>query len=47
MVKEEDRRVVWYGGDHVRFLGLGHTLMLLVDASALLFNLKHEKSKSS
>ena len=32
----------------MRFLGLGHTLMMVVvDSSALLMNLMHDKSKSS
>ena len=38
---------VWYGGDHVRFLGLGHTLMMVVDSAILLFSVRHDKSKSS
>ena len=30
MVNEGWRRVAWWGGVHVRFLGFGHTLMVLV-----------------
>lgn len=46
MVNVEAMRVAWYGGAHVRFLGFGHTLMIVVEC-ALFTVIRHDNMKSS
>lgn len=44
MVNVGERSVAWCGGVHVRFLGLGHTFMVLVESA---FTIKDGHSNSS
>ena len=46
MVNVEAMRVAWYGGAHVRFLGFGHKLIMVVEC-ALFTVIRHDNMKSS